>query len=678
MEIGKEESEIDFDVDEKHLFDQWNREIQLAQKEQDDWIKICKKITEVYTRSKDGKLHDPLTGAPAYGMLWSHVRTIAPALYSSTPKPAIERRNKDSDPVGRLAAEILSRTISFVLEEESFDDTARMGRDDYILYARGVSWIRYDPTIEEIEIEGIDGIPIKAPQIVRERARIDYINYKDFLTSPARYWQEVRWVSKLVYMTKKQLVDRFGQRGKEAKLTYVSESAKERYKSEEKTETFKRAKVFEIWDKESKRVYWLTEGLPDKFLDIKDDPLSLEGFFPCARPLFDTLANDSTVPIPEFCIWGDMARELDRLTRQIFHLTRALKVVGVRNAAVPELDRLFNEALDTELIPVKDWISFQEGSGGIKNAMELVPLDGVIDALARLYDSRRQLEETIYRVNGNSDLIRGSSDPSETATAQQIKGQFATLRLRDRQAAVQRWCKETISILAEVIAEHFQDSTIFEMAGVSGMGEDAVRMFPDAVQLLRNDARRRFRIDIETDSTIAIDQDTDKQRRIEFADTMSNLVQKVGPMIQGAPALAPFLGEVVTFVARGLNAGRQLEGALENALRVMSQPQPEAEGPPPPDPKLIELQQKNQLKQMEIQSSAALKEQEIQARTFVQREKNQADREFQERKLETEVALEAQKAQVNLQLSAAKLQGEQAYRERQSLARRIQERHDPI
>ena len=37
-------------------------------------------------------------------------------------------------------------------------------------------------------------------------------------------------------------------------------------------------------------------------------------------------------------------------------------------------------------------------------------------------------------ITGMSDIIRGLSEPNETATAQQIKGQFAVLRLSDAAA----------------------------------------------------------------------------------------------------------------------------------------------------------------------------------------------------------------------------------------------------
>jgi hypothetical protein len=50
---------------------------------------------------------------------------------------------------------------------------------------------------------------------------------------------------------------------------------------------------------------------------VRDDPLKLEGFFPCPPPLNATIAQGSTIPVPDYVLYQDQAEELDDLTGRI-------------------------------------------------------------------------------------------------------------------------------------------------------------------------------------------------------------------------------------------------------------------------------------------------------------------------------------------------------------------------
>jgi hypothetical protein len=55
--------------------------------------------------------------------------------------------------------------------------------------------------------------------------------------------------------------------------------------------------------------------------------------------------------------------------------------------------------------------------------------------LKELYAQRDQLVQAIYEISGISDVLRGSTDAQETLGAQQIKANFGSLRLKERQKA---------------------------------------------------------------------------------------------------------------------------------------------------------------------------------------------------------------------------------------------------
>jgi hypothetical protein len=193
----------------------------------------------------------------------------------------------------------------------------------------------------------------------------------------------------------------------------------------------KRALVYEVWCRTEKKVYWISKSM-GKILDERDDPLGLEEFFPCPKPLYATLTNESIVPVPDFTLYQDQANELDTLADRQKGLIDALKVRGFYDAANPDLNRLFTEGDNNTLIPVKNYSSFAE-KGGMGGAVEFVDLSNIANALNVAYTAMAQVKQQVYDITGISDILRGSSVASETATAQQIKGQYATLRLKTYQ-----------------------------------------------------------------------------------------------------------------------------------------------------------------------------------------------------------------------------------------------------
>jgi hypothetical protein len=68
----------------------------------------------------------------------------------------------------------------------------------------------------------------------------------------------------------------------------------------------------------------------------------------------------------------------------------------------------------------------------------MMPIIDFMNALDKLFLAREQCKQAIYEVMGISDIMRGATKASETATAQRIKGSMGVSRLDDRkqQAAI--------------------------------------------------------------------------------------------------------------------------------------------------------------------------------------------------------------------------------------------------
>jgi hypothetical protein len=276
---------------------------------------------------------------------------------------------------------------------------------------------------------------------------------------------------------------------------------------------------------------------------------------------------------------------------------------------------LFQEGGDNRLIPVNTWAAFSE-KGGLRGVMDFVPLDGVIATIRELTGREQALKAQIYEITGISDIVRGYSAPSETATAQQIKGQFAALRLQEQQAEVARFARDLIAMTAEIIAEHFQPQTIALMSGLQEQAPEFQQAFMPAVELLRQDAMRSFRIEIETDSTIAIDEQGDKQAATEFLTAMGNYMASSLPMAQQAPELLPVVGQGAVFLARRFRAGRQLEGAIEQAFQALEQRAQQMAQPQQQQPDAAMLKAQADDKRLAIENDFKARELALREREF--------------------------------------------------------------
>lgn len=122
--------------------------------------------------------------------------------------------------------------------------------------------------------------------------------------------------------------------------------------------------------------------------------------------------------------------------------------------------------------------------------------------------------------------------------------------------------------------------------------------FTAACELIKSDAAKRFKIDIEADSTVAADEQAEKQARTEFLTAITPFLETVLPQMASNPALAPLGKELVLFAVRGFRVSRQLEDAFETALDKLEQMSSQA----PPQPQ----GGKNTKSPMEIQAEAGI------------------------------------------------------------------------
>lgn len=594
----------------------WIGRIDRAERDMADYEWRCKNIRKLYTDEMRMIEGQPRTRR--FAILWSNEQTYLPALYARTPEPVVERRFKDEDQTALAVAECLQRSLSWTLDAGDFDHRMRQAVFDYVTYARGVAWVRYEPQFVKVPVPPQDGMAGEADesgeggevsgemeeQLEFERVAIDYVNHTDFVHPMARSWCEVSWVARRVYMTRRDLVLRFGKKGEAVPVTQQPAEVTGQ-DGETARPPANKAAVYEIWDKTSRKVYFVCKNYTSDVLAVDEPYYQLDGFFPCPRPAYATLSTDSLVPIPDYVYYQDQAEEINELTAKIGVLSRSLRAVGFYSGEdATALNQAFRETNTDILIPLAGWDEFKEG-GGAGGVIEWVPIDKVVAALKSCFETRQMLIQDVYQITGISDIVRGASDPNETATAQQIKAQFGSIRIRDRQAEVQRFARDLMRLAGEIIAERFQPETLQAMTGM--------QVSDEMLQLMRGNLMRTFRVDIETDSTIALDEQTEKEGAAEFITAVGGFLQQAIPAVQAAPQLLPMLVGMLMFLVRRYRAGRELESVIQKAMDDLQQAaQQAASQPPQPDPQQQLDQAKLQLEGQKMQQDGQIKAAELQ------------------------------------------------------------------
>jgi hypothetical protein len=383
-------------------------------------------------------------------VFWASIQVLAPSIYARPPVPVVVPRFQDRRPVRRAASELLERVCSTSFDLTDINQVMLGIRDDLVIAGRGVAWTRF----ESKEKGG------KAD----DKVCIEHLDRKDFLYDPARQWCDVDWVGRRAWLTRAEMRKRFGEEV-EQRATYTRQTDKDQTRDLVDPYTEK-AGIWEIWCRSENKVHWIMEGYPE-FLESDEPHLHLDGFFPTPQPAFATLSRRTLVPVPDYYFIYDQLREINELTDRIMKLTNGLVVRGFYPAGQGELGDAIEAAIrDTSnsrvLVPVSNFAAF--GNGAAKDAIAWLPIDMVAQTIVQCVELRRQQIDDIYQIYGLSDIMRGSTAASETATAQQLKSQYGSIRIRDKAAEMVRYARDLVRISAEIISEHFSKQTLLDMS----------------------------------------------------------------------------------------------------------------------------------------------------------------------------------------------------------------------
>ena len=649
----------------------WLKELDSARKRLKDYRKDASRVVKLY---EGGKAQES-----PFNILYSNTETLAPALYNNLPRPVVQRRFKDDDPLGKVASDVARRSLEFLIDNElgtytPFDDLMAQAVLEALVPGQGVTRFKYDASIVEQPeptnptegqedetgegaVEAVAGEihPEPAEQVEYETVCGESVPWDRFLHGYAKQWKDVPWVAFEHFMTRDELVKNFGEEiGHRIPLNVSGkETANESDDGDRDDDKLHDAEgvtlahVFEIWDKETKMVRFLAPSYPAGFVKSVEDPLELSGFFPIPQPLMLFPKISSLVPVPLYVMYEEQAKELNRVTVRINKIVQALKVRGFYDSTLEGLDKVLS-ADDNVLIPAENVAAMQQGQT-LEKAIWLMPLEKLVAVLQQLYVQRQQVKQVIYEITGISDILRGASVASETATAQNIKNQWGTLRLKKLQKQVARYVRDCLRIMGEIAMTKFSQQTISQMTGLQFptmaqkqqaqmlLQQAQVQQVPgqpsvqppqqliamaqlptweDIMGLLANDLQRNYRIDVETNSTVDAEATEDKQNMGEFLNAIAQFMNGAAPLVQQGVLPFDAAKSILLAVTRRYRFGPE----VEDDLKKMQAPQPQGNGADAKAKADLEAAQAEQKVRMEMlamdkqlkEAETAAKMQEIQ------------------------------------------------------------------
>lgn len=602
----------------------WLKLIDGRRSKEKSWRDAADTVVDRYRDERDAQSRNETR----FNIFSANVETLKPAIFSRMPVPDVRRSNSDQDPIGRTAAEILERGLKYCVRQPQFRDACERVREDYLLPGRGIARVKYAPLIEQRQQRiPVDPLPddgeddseeLAASETLRgtlernmagesaareprypEGTQFDgqgayrnemqeeliyqevypcYHPWDLFVFWPARAasWDKVTGVAFGTEMTKREIKAhaKYARFADELNYEYKTEEAKDG--DEEERTTI----VWDVYDKTSRKLIVVASGFTDSPLDLQDDPLELEQFFPNPEPIYSIRTNGNWIPRPEYLLYQDQAIELDEVTERLRMLTGALKNRGVYDQSLGPDAKLETLATagDNEFRPIPNFRSLVE-KGGLKAIFDALPLDQIIKVIADLKERQYELKEIIYEVTGISDIVRGATKASETLGAQKLKAQYGNLRISTRQDRFQQFMRDLLAIQAEIMVEHFEPMTLKLMSNMTVLpdiayaqmkqakelpaGAVSETMFMQACALLRSDKLRGFRIDIETDSTVPIDKEMEQEQRTQFVQGLAQFLSQALPAVQQGVLPPGVARETLLFLVRGFKAGSQLEEVLE-------------------------------------------------------------------------------------------------------------------
>lgn len=686
----------------ENLVKSWVEEIDSALKREKTFREEGTRVQRIYEAMEKEK--NP------FNILYSNTETLAPALYSTMPRPVVRRRYKNDDPLAGAAAKVGQRILEYFMDTgdraySEFDDLMKRAVLEALVPGRGLVKFKYDFKTEKYtNSEGQE-----AERVAYETVCGEELPWNKFVCGFALRWEDVPWQAIEHLYRPEEFKEAFPEfegvvpptvSEKEAQKSQEAGGSEDSAFSGDEGES-KFILVWEIWDARKKKVFFIAPAYKQGAIKDIDDPLKLSGFFPVPKQLAFVSKISSIIPSPLYTFYEGQAQELNRLTVRINRIVRCIKVRGGYDAKLgPELSKIL-EGEDGELTPV-DAVQVGATERKLADHIWLMPLEELITTLRELIGMREQVKQVIYEITGLSDVLRGSTVASETATAQELKNQWGSLRMKRPQKEVQRFVRESLRIQLEIAVNNLSEKTIRAMTGLDYPSQEEIAqaqmvtqqwqqqqammqqqaqmatapgMPPQPQQpppqpspevekaqailskppmsvlldLLKNDLTRQYRIDIETNSTVDAEVTEDKEQVTEFLNALAQFLNGIAPLVEQGMMPFPVAKAILLSISRRFRFGDE----LDEELNKMTEPPPKAEDPAEKMKQdTIIMQEEQKRETMKLDHQIKMEELEIK-RQELEFKKEEMKLKLQQQQVEMSMNLQQKERESVLQVATA-------------------------
>lgn len=657
---GSDTNEASFTDDAAGWARRLAQEFDAARKALKEWHAEAQEAIAAYNGTKDAG-----QAGMSLNVYNADTQTQEAILFGNPPRTTVTRRFADAqDDVARVAGEIQERLLNADIEgeDDTFSQAVSYAHWERQVPGFGLCRVRYvmgevekvpgKPAIPHPTMPGVEMAPA-IPDMERrpnEAVETDWVHWQDVLWNPCRVWHEVTWLAFGTDVSRRQAAEKFGEE------TAATLPAKNRPGNEDKAASpWDRIRLWEVWMKEERQVFFYVEGVGQVLAPVGvevaenggiPDPLGLEGFFPCPRPLIANLTTSRLVPKPDYALAKELYRDVNELAGRIRMLESAVKVRG----AYDKSNQGLRQVMDGEgngLVPVDNWALLAE-RGGLQGAISWLPIEQVVAALQVLQGRLVEKQDMLRQLTGMSDIMRGqASSEGATATEQRIKARFGSVRMERRQKELARFVSDLQRLRAEVMAKHFDESTYLARCNCERTPD--ANLAQQAVQLLKS-GLSKYRIEVKPETISMTDFDALKQERTEVIAAVSQYLTAAAPLGQQVPAAGPGLLQILQWMVSGLRGASEIEGVLDSMIAQAQQAAQAAAAAPQaqqPDPKLMAQQLKSQtdLEKVDRELQADLIRLQAETAAQAQQERTQAIENTREA---------AMKAQITKAFGAAK------------------------
>lgn len=711
----------------------WNSQLSAAEDRHSKFFEDARESIQVFKARKD--LSDTQRRLNVW---WYIINTLIPAYYSSTPKAEVNLRKRVGGLKYQLGAVVLERNTQFAMDEHfDFDLVGYNAALQFLLTGRGILWARYEADFEMEEVEiallqtpgglvdaqgnpftGDEKSIIQSPEGMLfakmeievkddEKAILDCIQYDDFLTSDARSESEIEWKARRAYLSRYEAKEMFGEEVADKLSFDAFPEALKRNKIDEVNKYEGKAELYEIWCRESDKVYWMQKKGEQSILEEGEVPVEFEGFWPCSV-INQSIDPDNVIPTSDWIHVKDQVLEVERITTRIASTVQAIRTNALYDATMgQQVEQLLQG--DLKYIPVMNWPSYK-GRGGSANGIEYLDIRPYVESLTVLQNARTAALEQLYETLKVSDLLRGASAEYKTATANRLENAWSSLGLIVRQNQFAKFISDGVNKLGTIIASQFEPNTLFQVADADNLiapylqqGDPAQMMMQteamkaEILSAIQNEDERVYRIEIATDSMVALDQQQDKQDGLALMETCGQFFEQMKAMTESYPPLAGFSMELMQNLIRRFKGGKELDGLFQKALvdvKMLADQKAQQAAQTPPDPLVLQVEQQREAAQIKAQiemQRMQLDAQEMQQKAYMAQidaqarmSQSQADVEVAYRKAQLDEFIAQQNAMVDsqklqleqqrLQLEMMKIQSEAAVKADSTEAKREADR----